>query len=96
MAELERHRIACLLDDISDEDLLGGSSLTDDCSPDENVDLESSNTEQSGESTDDEIHNDIQQTLSADSDSYHESDDETPLSMRVVFVWKRRDKMESS
>jgi len=35
-------------------------------------------------------------TLSADCDSYHESDDEIPLSMRVVFLWKRWDKMESS
>lgn len=59
MDELERRHIACLLDDISDEELLCGSSSTDDCSPDEKVDLESSNTKQSGESTDDEIHNDI-------------------------------------
>lgn len=96
MAELERCHIACLLDDISDEELLGGSSSTDDCSPDENIDLESSNTEQSGESTDDEIHNDIQQTLSANCDSYHESDNEILLSMRVECfygkdgTWNRR------
>jgi hypothetical protein len=84
MDELERRRIACLLDDISDEELWGGTSSTDECSPDEHFDvLETSNTEQSGESTDDEIHNDIQQTLSADCESYHESDDEIPLSMRV-------------
>ncbi|CAI6353650.1 unnamed protein product [Macrosiphum euphorbiae] len=64
MDELERRRIACLLDDISDEELWGGTSSTDECSPDEHFDvLETSNTEQSGESTDDEIHNDIQQTL---------------------------------
>lgn len=83
MAEIKRRRIARLLDNISDEELLGGSSSTDDCSPDENVNLESSNIEQSGESTDNEIHNYIQQTLSADCDSYHESDDEIPLSKRV-------------
>ncbi|XP_060859046.1 uncharacterized protein LOC132936345 [Metopolophium dirhodum] len=84
MDELEHRRIACLLDDISDEELWGGTSFTDECSPDEHFDvLETSNTEQSGESTDDEIHNDIQQTLSADCESYHESDDEIPLSMRV-------------
>lgn len=61
MAELERRRIACVLDDTSDEELLGGTSSTD-----ENVDLESSNSERSGESTDDEIHSDIQRTLSVD------------------------------
>lgn len=98
MDELERRRIACLLDDISDEELWGGTSSTDECSPDEHFDvLETSNTEQSGESTDDEIHNDIQQTLSADCESYHESDDEIPLSMRVECFygkdgtkWNRR------
>jgi hypothetical protein len=36
MDELERRHIAFLLDDISDDDIWGGSSSTDECSSDEN------------------------------------------------------------
>jgi len=44
MDELERRHIACLLDDINDEELWGGTSSTDECSLDEDVDvLETSN-----------------------------------------------------
>jgi len=95
MDELERRCIGCQLDDITDEELWGIASSTVECSPDEHVNvLETSNTEQSEESTEDEIHNDIQQTLSADYKSYHESDDEILLSMCVVFLRKRWYKME--
>lgn len=60
MDKLERHRIACLLNDISDKEVWNCSSSTDECTHDEHDDeLESSNTEQSRESTDDEIQNDI-------------------------------------
>lgn len=87
------------MDDISDEEVWGSSS-TDECTPDEhddNIILESSNTEQSGESTDDEFHNDFQQIISVNCESYHESDDEIPLSIRVECFygkdgtkWNRR------
>lgn len=81
--DLECNHIACLLDDLSDEDVWGSLSSTDQGTPDENYVLENSNTDQSGKSIDDEFHNDIQQILPTDSESYHKSDNEMPQSMHA-------------
>lgn len=91
MDEFQRRRIQQMLDDASDEEIWG------DISSDENEDAEQSqvsnhdtDTEQSGYSDED---NDItRDTIDVcDEKSYHESDDDLPLAMRLVDSYYGKD-----
>lgn len=96
MDEIERRRIECLLESTEENDLLGGVSSDDN---DDNTSTyephdENTDTEKSISSTNtiDYISNESNSEY-----SYHESDDDLPISMRRKFFigkdgtkWNRR------
>lgn len=87
MEELKKRQIEQLLEE-TEREILGGQSDNDDCSEISEDIMHSeydSNTEQSGLSSDEENILSMNNNLYNSDVSYHSSDDEVPLSMRVQY-----------